>query len=109
MSSSTAPASPPTKSRSVPASYARDCGRVALDPHVAARRAATSLPGYFPARGWRDAEAVSHELLAPRAQRRRPPARATRAHRAAHASRHGARPDEWEAVVDAGLDRRRGK
>ena len=50
---------------------------------------------------------VPQEPVAPGAERARPSARAARAHRPAHASPHRSRPDDGEALVDAGLDRRR--
>ena len=54
-------------------------------------------------------EAVSAELVEARAERARPPARATRADGAAHAPPHRSRPQDGQAVVDAGLDRGGGR
>ena len=55
------------------------------------------------------AAAVSEELLAPRAECPRPAPCAARAHRAAYASPDRSGPAQREALVDAGLDRRRGR
>ena len=53
----------------------------------------------------RRAAPVSQELLAPCAERARPPARAARARRPAHPPADRSRPRVRKALVDAGLDR----